>query len=172
MKFAQPHNPLLPSVPDIVFSAIVLAIVLPFFWWFVIPRISKLLSDRSSLIEGKISEAASAHARALETLELRKQQLDEAKSEASQIRQEARDDAQLILQQARETADETAERVMLHAREQIQAEKAAALLSLRSEIATLALAAAGKAVSEKLDDDKKSRELVSASIAKMAEDAG
>ena len=50
-------NPFLPAAYDILWSAVVFAVVMVFFVRFAIPRFRQILDDRAEAIEGNIAKA-------------------------------------------------------------------------------------------------------------------
>jgi F-type H+-transporting ATPase subunit b len=79
-------NPLIPAIYDIVWSAVVFAIVLVFFLWLV-PKLNKALDARRDAIEGALERAEAAEAKAKASVEENAAILAEARAEASQIRE-------------------------------------------------------------------------------------
>ena len=57
-------NPLLPAIYDIVWSSVVFAILLVFFWFKVLPNFKKTLDARTEAIEGRLAAAEKAQAEA------------------------------------------------------------------------------------------------------------
>ncbi|MFM7029904.1 MAG: F0F1 ATP synthase subunit B, partial [Micrococcales bacterium] len=55
-------NPLLPGVPDLIWSSVVFAILLVFFWTKVLPNFKKNLDARTQAIEGRLEAAEKAQA--------------------------------------------------------------------------------------------------------------
>jgi F-type H+-transporting ATPase subunit b len=153
-------NPLLPAVYDLVWSAIIFAVILIFFWKRVLPRVSALLDARSQAIEGNIEKADEAQRQAEEALAKYTAQLAEARAEAGKIRDAARADGAKIVSEAKEVATVEANRVTATAKAQIEAERQAAVVSLRSEVGSMAIDLASGVIGESLSDDKKSKALV------------
>ena len=54
------QNPLLPAPADLLWSAVVFAIILIFFWRKVLPNVSAMLEARGNAIEGNIEKADAA----------------------------------------------------------------------------------------------------------------
>jgi F-type H+-transporting ATPase subunit b len=153
-------NPLLPAVYDLVWSAIIFAVILIFFWKRILPRVSALLDARSQAIEGNIEKADEAQRQAEEALAKYTAQLAEARAEAGKIRDAARADGAKIVSEAKEVATVEANRVTATAKAQIEAERQAAVVSLRSEVGSMAIDLASGVIGESLSDDKKSKALV------------
>jgi len=154
------HSPLLPEWYDIIWSAVCFVIILLFFWKMFLPRMQKMLDERSAAIEGNIAKADEAQRKADEALEQYTAQLAEARQEAGAIREAAREDGKRIVAEAKEQATVEAGRITASAHAQIEAERQAALVSLRSEVGTLALDLAGNVIGETLTDDQKAAAIV------------
>ncbi|WP_260980050.1 F0F1 ATP synthase subunit B [Agrococcus jejuensis] len=146
-------NPLIPAIYDIVWSAVVFAIVLVFFLWLV-PKLNKALDARRDAIEGALERAEAAEAKAKASVEENAAILAEARAEASQIREKARAEGAQILAELKVAAQEEADRVGATARAQIEAERQAAVQSLRQEVGVLALDLSEKVVGESLDEQR------------------
>lgn len=157
----------LPPVYDIVWSAVPFALILAFFFFWVLPRFRKILDERAELIEGGIAKAEAAQAEASAQLEEYNSLLAEARAEAGRIREQARTDGQAILADLKQQAQAEAARITATAQQQIEAERQAALVSLRSEVGTLAIQLAGTVVGETLSDDKKSTAIVDRFLADL-----
>lgn len=156
-----------PPVYDIIWSAVVFAVILFFFWKFVIPKLTVILDERSAAIEGGIAKAENAQAEAAAQLEKYNALLAEARTEAGQIREQARLDGISILNELKEQASSEAARITANASTQIEAERQAALLSLRSEVGVLALDLASSVIGAQLSDDKKAAALVDSFLADL-----
>jgi F-type H+-transporting ATPase subunit b len=153
-------NPFLPASYDILWSAVVFAVVMVFFVRFAIPRFRQILDDRAEAIEGNIAKADDAQRKAEAALELYTAQLAEARVEAGQIREQARADGQRILAELKEQASAEAARITATAKAQIEAERQAAVLSLRSEVGSLAIDLASGVIGESLNDDARASAMV------------
>ncbi|MDF9809083.1 F-type H+-transporting ATPase subunit b [Aurantimicrobium minutum] len=161
-------NPLLPAPYDIVWSAVVFAIILIFFWKKVLPNVSAMLEARGAAIEGNIEKADAAQREAEEALAKYTAQLADARAEAGKIRDAARADGAKIVTEAKENASTEAARITATAKAQIEAERQSALVSLKSEVGSLAIDLASGVIGEALTDDKKSKALVDRFLADLA----
>ncbi len=161
-------NPLLPAPYDIVWSAVVFAIILIFFWKKVLPNVSAMLEARGAAIEGNIEKADAAQREAEEALAKYTAQLADARAEAGKIRDAARADGAKIVTEAKDLASTEAARITATAKAQIEAERQSALVSLKSEVGTLAIDLASGVIGEALTDDKKSKALVDRFLADLA----
>lgn len=153
-------NPLIPELPDLVWSTVCFVIIFLFFWKYGLPRVTALLDERSAAIEGNIEKADEANKKAEALLEEYEAQLSDARTEAAHIRENARNEGQKIVAEAKDTALAEAVRVTSASHAQIEADRQAALVSLRGDVGSLALDLASRIVGEVLSDDKKSQAVV------------
>ncbi|TAJ49731.1 MAG: F0F1 ATP synthase subunit B [Herbiconiux sp.] len=163
----ESRNPLLPESYDIIWSAVCFVVILFFFWRLVLPRMKKMLDERSAAIEGNIEKADVAQREAEAALEQYTAQLAEARAEAAKIREQARVDAQRIGSEIQAQAQTDAERTKANAQVAIEAERQSALVSLRSEVGSLAIDLASGVVGESLSDDQKATALVDRFLADL-----
>ncbi|GLK18393.1 MULTISPECIES: F0F1 ATP synthase subunit B [Herbiconiux] len=163
-------NPLIPAPYDIIWSAVCFVVILFFFWRLVLPRMKKLLDERSAAIEGNMEKADEAQREAEAALQQYTAQLAEARAEAAKIREQARVDAQRIGAEVTAQAQNEAERTKANAQVAIEADRQAALVSLRSEVGSLAIDLASGVVGESLSDDAKATALVDRFLADLEAD--
>lgn len=168
----ETHNPLIPAWYDIIWSSVCFVIILFLFWKIALPRMKKLLDERSAAIEGNIAKADEAQRKAEAALEEYTAQLADARKEAGEIRDAAREDGKKIVAEAKDAASAEAARLTSTAHAQIEAERQSALVSLRSEVGTLALDLAGGVIGETLSDDAKAQAVVDRFLAELEESEG
>lgn len=161
------NNPLLPAWYDIIWSGLWFLIILVVVWKVALPKLTKMLDERSAAIEGNIAKADEAQKQAEAALEEYTRQLAEARTEAGEIREAAREDGKKIVAEAKETASSEAARITATAHTQIEAERQTALVSLRSEVGTLAIDLAGGVVGETLSDDARATAVVDRFLADL-----
>ena len=161
------NNPLIPAWYDIIWSGFWFLIILAVVWKVALPRLTKMLDERSAAIEGNIAKADEAQKQAEAALEEYTRQLAEARTEAGEIREAAREDGKKIVAEAKETAAAEAARLTATAHTQIEAERQTALVSLRSEVGSLALDLAGGVVGETLSDDARAAAVVDRFLADL-----
>ncbi|HEU0256455.1 MAG TPA: F0F1 ATP synthase subunit B [Microbacteriaceae bacterium] len=167
---AENTNPLVPAPADILWSTVCFLVILFFFWKVGIPRLTKLLDERSAAIEGNVAKADEAQVKAEALLEEYTAQLAEARAEAARIREQAREEGKRILAELKEQANAEAERVTTAAQAQIDAERHAALVSLRSEVGSLALDLASGIITQKLQDDETASVVVERFLAELEDE--
>jgi F-type H+-transporting ATPase subunit b len=163
---AEP-NPLLPTIPDLIYGGLAFIIVFLVIVWKVVPRITTMLDARTDAIEGGLKRAEEAQAGAKEALEQYNAQLAEARAEAGRIRDAAREDAKRIRTELVEAANAEAARITANAKASIEAERKSALVSLRAEVGSLAIDLASGVIGESLSDDKRSTAIVDRFLADL-----
>ena len=164
---AEAHNPLLPATADLVWSSLVFAVLLVFFWIKVLPNFKKTMDARTEAIEGRLAAAEKAQAEAAaKTANIEAEQAA-ARSEAAAIREEARAEGASILAELKQQAAEEAARITATAKAQIEAERQAALISLRAEVGSLAIDLASSVVGESLKNDKLASNVVDSFLAEL-----
>ena len=161
------HNPLILAWYDIIWSSVCFIVILVLFWLYALPRMKKLLDERSAAIEGNIAKADEAQRKAEAALEEYTAQLADARREAGEIRDAAREDGKKIVAEAKESASAEAARLTAAAHAQIDAERQTAFVSLRGEVGTLALDLAGGVIGETLSDDAKAKAVVDRFLADL-----
>lgn len=160
-------NPLLPETYDIVWSLVCFIVILVAFWKVFLPKMQKMLDERSAAIEGNIAKADEAQRDAEAALEQYTAQLADARQEAAAIRDQARVDGQRILAELKEQAATDAARITQSAQAQIEAERQAAVVSLRNEVGSLAIDLASGVIGESLSDDARATAVVDRFLADL-----
>lgn len=156
----EEHNPLLPAWYDILWSAVCFAIIFVAFWKFVVPKLKELEAQRIQGIEAKLEQAERDRAQAQALLGQYREQLAEARAEASRIRTEAQSDRKSIVEEARVEAQREAERVTERTHAQLQAELGQARAQLSREVGRIAVDLAGRVVGANLADTEPTRATV------------
>jgi F-type H+-transporting ATPase subunit b len=154
------QNPLLPNWVEFIIGTVVFFIVFGILGKMLLPRITKMLSEREDAIEGGINRAENAQKEAAELREQYRAQLAEAAREASRQREAAREEGAQIVAEMREQAQAEARRIIDAAQAQIAAERQQALTSLRAEVGTLATELASRIVGESLTDTARQGRMV------------
>ncbi len=154
------QNPLLPALPEFIIGTIVFLVVFGVLAKLLMPRIQQTLTERTEMIEGGLAKADETQAEANQLLDQYRQQLAEARHEASRLREEAREQGAQIIAEMREQAQAEARRVTESAQAQIEAERQQALTSLRTEVGTLATELASRIVGESLTDEARQSRMV------------
>jgi F-type H+-transporting ATPase subunit b len=158
IRLAADAEPLFQiNVFQVVIAAANFVIFLVLMWQFAFKPIAGMLAERKQRIEQGLRDAEQA-----------KKDRESAEIERLAALTEARREANDILARAQKVAQETRdadiaatrselERMRVRASEEITAEKSRALAELRSEVADLALQAAGRVVRETMTDQRQRR---------------
>jgi F-type H+-transporting ATPase subunit b len=154
------QDPLIPSAPELVIGTVLFVIVLFVLGKMLMPRITKILAERTDLIEGGLARSEEAQAEAAALLDRYRQQLDDARRDAARLREEAREQGAQIIAEMRDQAQAEARRITESAQAQIEAERQQALTSLRTEVGTLATELASRIVGESLTDEARQSRMV------------
>src|SRR5580704_5307039 len=153
-------NPLLPSWPAFIIGTILFVLVFGAMAKVLLPRIQKTLAERTDLIEGGLNRSEEAQAQAQELLDQYREQLAEARHDASRMRAEAQEQGAQIIAEMREQAQAEGRRITEPAQAQIDAERQQALISLRAEVGTLATELASRIVGESLTEHARQSRMV------------
>jgi F-type H+-transporting ATPase subunit b len=142
---------------QVVIAAANFIVFLVLMWTFAFKPVTKMLNDRRERIEQGLKDAEQARKDRESAEQERLEALAEARRESNEILARA----QKVAQETRD-ADIAAtraelERLRTKATEEIEGEKSRALNELRSEVADLALAAAGKVLGESMNDARQRR---------------
>ena len=157
---AGSQDPLVPTWTELIIGIIAFLIVFGFLGRLLLPRAQKMLAERTEKIEGGLKHAEEAQAEAQQVLEQYRQQLADARHEASRLREEAREQGAQIIAEMREEAQAEARRLTEAANAQIQAERQQALISLRAEVGALSTELASRIVGESLTDEARQSRVV------------
>jgi F-type H+-transporting ATPase subunit b len=157
---AAQQDPLIPSLTEVIIGTICFFLVFGILAKMLMPRITKMLAERTELIEGGLARSEEAQAEAKALLDQYRQQLEEARRDAARLREEAREQGAQIIAEMREQAQAEARRIAESAQAQIEAERQQALTSLRTEVGTLATELASRIVGESLTDEARQSRMV------------
>jgi F-type H+-transporting ATPase subunit b len=169
---ASQQNPLLPSWPEFIIGTITFVLVFGVLGKMLLPRIQRILAERTEAIEGGLAKSERAQEEANRVLEQYKQQLDDARHEASRLREEAREQGAQIIAEMRQQAEADARRITESAQAQIESERQQALVSLRAEVGTLATELASRIVGESLEDQARQSRVVDRFLDELEATAG
>lgn len=122
-----------------------------------------VLTAREEHILSSLREAQEAQQKAQQLLEDHRKQLALAEEQSQRIIKEGRDMAERLKAEILEKAQGSARFMVTQAKDEIRREKETALMQLRSEVADLAILAAGKLLDANLDTPKQ-RALADAAI--------
>jgi len=117
----------------------------------------KMLEDRKSKIAGDISSAENLKLDAAKVLEGYQAKLRDIENEARQKIQEAVTDGNRIAAEIKEHARDESRQILARSREELARDIAKARVQLRNEMIDMAVKAAEKVISTKLDENEQRR---------------
>jgi F-type H+-transporting ATPase subunit b len=142
---------------QVVIAAANFVIFLVLMWQFAFKPIANMLAERKQRIEQGLRDAEQARKDRESAEQERLAALTEARREANDILARAQKVAQETRDADIAATREELDRMRVRASEEIAAEKGRALAELRSEVADLALQAAGRVVRENMNDQRQRR---------------
>ncbi|HET7182610.1 MAG TPA: F0F1 ATP synthase subunit B [Candidatus Limnocylindrales bacterium] len=142
---------------QVVIAAANFVIFLVLMWQFAFKPVAAMLADRKSRIEQGLRDAEQARKDRESAEQERLAALTEARREANDILARAQKVAQETRDADIAATREELDRMRKSASDEITAEKGRALAELRSEVADLALQAAGRVVRENMNDQRQRR---------------
>lgn len=113
---------------------------------FCFQPIQKVMDERKKLLDTQFSEADSEKKKAFELKDEYEVLMSKAKEESTRIINHAKEEAKQVYDEAMESAKEESDRMLAGAREKIEVERVQMLTGLESQIASLAMCAAGKII--------------------------
>jgi F-type H+-transporting ATPase subunit b len=155
------------SVWTLIVFAILVAVLGKFAWG----PILNMVEEREKGIQAKLDEAAALNADAAKLLEQHREQLADARRQASELIAEGRTAAERVRKEIEEKARAEGQAIVERARAEIERERDAAIDMLRKESVDLALAAASRLMQENLDQPK-DRALVERFLGELGGTAG
>ena len=157
-QLAQESGPLFQiNLFQVIVAALNFVVFLALIWTFAFKPVSAMLADRRARIEQGLKDAEQARADRENAEQQRLATLGEARREANDILARAQKVAQETRDADIAATREELERLRARATEDIAAEKQRALSELRSEVADLALRAAGVVVRESMTGERQKR---------------
>jgi F-type H+-transporting ATPase subunit b len=150
-------NPQLGLVVWMTVVFLVLLFILGKFGW---PVVTKMISERETLIQNSLDEAKKAR---LEMEQLKYNNdilLKQAMEERDEILKESRLLGETFIQEARSKAQDEAQRIISSARDSINYEKLQALTELKNQIATFSIDIATKILEQELNDNDTKKKII------------
>jgi F-type H+-transporting ATPase subunit b len=138
------------SAWTLIVFAILLFVLGKYAWGPILQQVEA----REKGIQSQLDEAAARNAEATKLLDQHREQLADARRQASELIAESRTAGERVRKDIEEKARIEAQAIVERARTEIQRERDAALDALRKESVELALAAASKLMQENLDQPK------------------
>jgi F-type H+-transporting ATPase subunit b len=166
MVFADGSNFLVPNATFIA-ELVAFLIILGILWRYVVPPVSKALTDRQEIIRKQMEDADNAKKALADAQTEYKKAMTEAASAGAQVREEARADAAAIREEMLARAREEADRIIASGRDQLVAERQNIVRELRSDIGSLAVELASRIVGESLADEARQRGTVERFLTEM-----
>jgi F-type H+-transporting ATPase subunit b len=146
-------NPILPAANEIIWGAISFLVLMVLLYKIGYPAVKKGMDARADKIRNSLTEAEKAKDEAQSVLDEYRQQLADAKGEASRIIEEARQAADKIRQDLRKQADAEVAEIKKRAQEDISAQASRTMADLQARVSLLAIELAEKVVERNLDRD-------------------
>lgn len=137
-----------------VWTTIVFVALLWVLWKFAWGPILAAVDAREKAIQSALDEASTRQTEAARLLEEHRQQLADARRQASEILAEGKAAGEKVRKEIEEKARAEAQGIVDRARGEIERERDAALDMLRKESVDLALAAASRLIRENMDQAK------------------
>ena len=156
-------------VPNGTFIAELIAflIILGVLWRYVVPPVSKAMTERQELIKNQLDEGQRASERLKQAEADYREALEQAKTTAAQIRDQARADAAAIREEILERAQQERDRVLETGREQLATERQTLIRELRADLGNLAVELAGRILGESLAEEARQRGTVDRFLAEV-----
>lgn len=149
-----------------VWTAVVFLMLLGILWRFAWGPILAAVEAREQGIQNALDEAARRNLESERLLEEHRQQLADARRQASEVLADAKAAGDRVRKELEDKARTEAQGIVDRARAEIERERDAALDMLRKESVDLALAAASRLLDQNLDQAK-NRELVEGYLQSM-----
>ncbi|MFN8053085.1 MAG: F0F1 ATP synthase subunit B [Acidimicrobiales bacterium] len=150
-KAKEVVNPVIPDVPEVVWGAIAFFLLLILMNAVLLPPIRQAMRKREEQLR---SDDEAAERAAVESEQVRRDYdatLAEARTEGARIVDEARQQAETRRAEIVKAATDEVAAQRQAALAELESDRAAALASLRTQVAGIAVAAAGKVVQQDLD---------------------
>jgi len=141
---------LIPKLPEVLIAAASFAVLFIVLGKFAFPPVVKILDERADKIRESLEKAEETKVEAERLLEEYKQQMAEARAEASKIIDQGRTVAESMKVEIVAKAKEEAEAEKAKAIEAIKTEKVAAMADLQKQVADLSVDVAAKIIGTSL----------------------
>lgn len=149
----QSKNPILPSVPELVWGSLSFLVVLVLMAKFALPAVKKGMEGRTERIRESLDSAEKAKTDAQGVLDEYQAQLADAKNEANRIIDEARQTAEALRRDLLSKAEADAAEVRARATSDIAAAKERAMAELKGQLTQLTIELAERVVKRSIDKD-------------------
>jgi len=153
----QSRNPILPSVPELVWGISAFAIVFLIMWKYAFPSVKKGMDARTDRIRESLAIAEQAKTDAQAVLDEYQRQLADARNEANRIIEDARQTAEALRRDLTARAEADAAEIRQRANADIEAAKTRAVEELRSQLTDFTIGLAEKVVRRNIDRESNAR---------------
>lgn len=150
----QSKNPILPSVPELVWGSISFVVVFVLMWRLAFPAVRKTMEARTERIRSTLDAAEKAKDDAESVLTDYQRQLADAKNEANRIIEEARQTAEALRRDLMAKAEAEAAEVRARASADIEAAKQRAMAELRTQLTQFTIELTEKVVRGNIDRER------------------
>jgi F-type H+-transporting ATPase subunit b len=147
----QSKNPILPSVPELVWGIGAFVVVVFLMAKFGMPSVQKAMTQRTERIRTSLDDAERAKAEAESILEEYQRKLADARNESNRIIEEARQAADAVRQELIARAEADAQDLRQRTQQDLEAAQKRALENLKLQVAEIAVVAAEKIIERNLD---------------------
>lgn len=146
-------NPVSVDWWTLILQSINLLVVMGVLYFLLFKPIAGVIQKRERFVEDSLAHAANSKEEADRLLAEYQEQLKEARTQAQEIIAKAANDAEEYARRKRQEADQEAQDVLAKAKREIELEREKALSAIRDEVATLAVAAAGRVLNREITKD-------------------
>jgi F-type H+-transporting ATPase subunit b len=153
----QSKNPILPSLPELVWGISSFLIVFLLMWKYAFPSVKKGMDARTDRIRDSLSSAEQAKNDAQTILDDYQRQLADAKNEANRIIEESRQTAESLRRDLTARAEADAAEIRARATADIEAAKERAMEELRGQLTDLTIELAERVVKRNIDRESNAR---------------
>jgi F-type H+-transporting ATPase subunit b len=153
----QSKNPILPSLPELVWGISSFLIVFLLMWKYAFPSVKKGMDARTDRIRDSLSSAEQAKNDAQTILDDYQRQLADAKNEANRIIEESRQTAEALRRDLIARAEADAAEIRARATADIEAAKERAMEELRGQLTDLTIELAERVVKRNIDRESNAR---------------
>ena len=159
-------------VPNGTFIAELIAFLIVLFvlWRYVVPPVSKAMSDRQAMIKAQLDEGREASERLKQAEADYRKAMEEARTTAATIRDQARADAAAIREEMLEQAVQERDRIIKSGREQLVHDREALVRELRASLGELAVELASRILGESLAEEARQRGTVDRFLAQLQQE--
>jgi F-type H+-transporting ATPase subunit b len=147
----QSKNPILPSVPELVWGSLSFIVVFVLMAKFAFPAVKKTMDARTEHIRDSLSSAEKAKTDAQGVLDEYQRQLADAKTEANRIIEESRQTAEALRRDLLTKAEAEVADVRQRAARDIELAKERAMAELGTQLTQMTIELAEKVVRHNID---------------------